>query len=87
MSRTTNPFGDLADLERWVAWRPEPRGGRPTKIPYAPDGRRAKADDPSTWGTRSAAEYRAKELINGQAAASVSSSAIAAATSIWLVWI
>src|SRR4051794_600195 len=66
MSGTTNPFGDLAGLERWVAWRPETRGGRLTKVPYAPDGRRSKAGDPSTWGSRSAAEHRAKKLINGQ---------------------
>jgi putative DNA primase/helicase len=52
---------------RWVAWRNEMRGNppKPTKVPYAPDGRRAKADDPSTWGTRSEAEERVKNIVNG----------------------
>jgi len=56
----------LACEPRWVAWRNEPRGGKPTKVPYAPDGRKAKADDPSTWGTRKAAEARASRIVNGQ---------------------
>jgi hypothetical protein len=50
---------------RWVAWRNETRGGKPTKVPYAADGRKAKADDPSTWGTRKAAEARASRIVNG----------------------
>ena len=49
----------LAGEPRWVAWRNERRGDKLAKIPYAPDGRKAKADDPSTWGTRIAAETRA----------------------------
>ena len=56
----------LAREPRWVAWRYESRGGKPTKIPYAPDGKRAKADDPSTWGTRTAAQTRAAKIVNGQ---------------------
>jgi primase-polymerase (primpol)-like protein len=55
----------LADEPRWVAWRSELRGGKPTKIPYAPRGGKAKADDPSTWGIRTAAEVRAREIVNG----------------------
>ena len=55
----------LSDEPRWVAWRYELRGGKPTKVPYAPDGRRAKADDPSTWGTRAEAKVRASKIING----------------------
>ena len=46
---------DLAGEPRWVAWRNEPRAGSPekvTKVPYSPRGRKAKADDPATWGTR-----------------------------------
>jgi len=50
----------LAYERRWVAWRTELRGGKPTKVPYAPLGGRAKADDPSTWGTRAEAEGRAQ---------------------------
>ena len=56
----------LAREPRWVAWRYESRGGKPTKIPYAPDGKRAKADDPSTWGTRTAAQARAAKIVDGQ---------------------
>jgi hypothetical protein len=56
----------LAQSRRWVAWRNELRGEKPTKIPYAPGGRRAKADDPATWGTRSEAEARARRIVNGQ---------------------
>jgi hypothetical protein len=41
------PLDLLADEPRWVAWRNEDRGRKPTKIPYAPKGQRAKADDPS----------------------------------------
>jgi hypothetical protein len=55
----------LAELSRWVAWRNEQRRGKSTKVPYAPNGRRAKEDDPSTWGTRDEAEARAAKLVNG----------------------
>jgi predicted P-loop ATPase len=48
---------------RWVAWQTEDRpGGKPTKVPYAPDGRKAMADKPRTWGTRAEAEARAARL-------------------------
>jgi putative DNA primase/helicase len=46
------PFDTFAQERRWVAWRYELRGGKLTKVPYAPFGGRAKAGDPSTWGTR-----------------------------------
>ena len=59
-------FAALAVEPRWVAWRNELRGGKLTKVPYAPDGKRAKADDPSTWGTRTAAQARAAKSVNGQ---------------------
>jgi hypothetical protein len=57
-------FDSLADEPRWVAWRSELRGGKPTKIPYAPRGGKAKADDPSTWGSRAAAEACAARIVN-----------------------
>jgi hypothetical protein len=60
------PLDALAHQARWVAWRSEPRGRRVTKVPYAPTGRRAKADDPGTWGTRAEAEATAKKIANGQ---------------------
>ncbi|HEY1432717.1 MAG TPA: hypothetical protein VGF39_13995 [Stellaceae bacterium] len=58
-------FDHLADLARWVAWREELRNDVATKIPYAPSGKRAKANDPQTWGTRAAAANRARILLNG----------------------
>ena len=49
-------LADLADRPIWVAWRSVARGGKATKIPYSPiSHNRAKADDPSTWGTFSQA--------------------------------
>jgi len=56
----------LADEKRWVAWRNELRGGKLTKVPYAADGKKAKADDPATWGIRAEAEAAATKLVNGQ---------------------
>jgi hypothetical protein len=58
-------FDTLAHEARWVAWRNEPRGRKSTKVPYAPNGKRAKADDPATWGTREEAERCAAKLVNG----------------------
>jgi putative DNA primase/helicase len=57
-------LASLSALLRWVAWQTEGRGpqGKPTKVPYGPDGRKARADAPSTWGTRAAAEARAAKL-------------------------
>jgi hypothetical protein len=57
----------LADAPRWVAWQTENRmdiKGKltPTKVPYAPDGGKAHADKPHTWGTRAAADRRAAKL-------------------------
>jgi hypothetical protein len=55
----------LSDHPRWVAWQTEEREpGKPrTKVPYSPvSGAKARADDPSTWGSRSAAEARAARL-------------------------
>jgi hypothetical protein len=55
----------LADKRRWIAWRSETRNGKATKIPYSPHGGKAKADDPSTWGTRAEAESMARLLTKG----------------------
>jgi predicted P-loop ATPase len=63
--KSGTPLDALAHNPRWVAWRVELRGAKPTKVPYAPNGKKAKADDPATWGTRAAAEARAKKLVNG----------------------
>lgn len=54
----------FAELPRWVAWQTElrPNGKASTKVPYAPDGRKAKANAPRTWGLRDIAEERAALL-------------------------
>jgi hypothetical protein len=49
----------LATFPHWVAWQVESRnGGKPTKVPYSPRGKKARADAPITWGTRAEAEAR-----------------------------
>lgn len=56
----------LAEQVRWVTWRNESRNGKATKVPYSPrNDRRAKADDPATWGTRAEAEAAVPRLVNG----------------------
>jgi hypothetical protein len=56
-------LASLAPLACWVAWQTEDREhGKPTKIPYAPDGRKARADAPKTWGNRDQAEAMAARL-------------------------
>jgi putative DNA primase/helicase len=55
----------FADEPRWIAWRNETRNVKATKVPYAPQGGKAKADDPATWGIRVAAEARAAKIVNG----------------------
>ncbi len=47
--------GALTRLRQWVLWRWESGDdGRPTKVPYTPDGRHAKSTDPATWSEFSA---------------------------------
>ena len=55
---------DLSAAPRWVAWQTEDRTpGKATKVPYSPTtGRKARADDPTTWGTREQAEALAAKL-------------------------
>jgi hypothetical protein len=49
-----------------VTWRNEQRNGKVAKVPYSPrTGRRAKADDPTTWATRADAEAAVPGLVNG----------------------
>jgi putative DNA primase/helicase len=40
---------ELRALDQWVCWREESRNGKPTKVPYKPDGRPAASNDPTTW--------------------------------------
>jgi predicted P-loop ATPase len=50
-------LSSLADVPRWVMWKNIKRNGKLTKVPYDPrTGREAKANDPTTWATRTDAE-------------------------------
>jgi putative DNA primase/helicase len=62
----TAAFDFLGFEARWVCWRNENRNGRTSKVPHSPTGGPAKADDPKTWNTRSAAEIRVPHLVNGE---------------------
>jgi putative DNA primase/helicase len=59
MKELTHQFGGQPV---WVAWKNEVRNGKPTKVPHAPKGGRAKADDPDTWGTLAQAEAQARYI-------------------------
>lgn len=41
----------LTARDQWVCWRKETREGKPTKVPYQTDGRKADTTDPTTWTT------------------------------------
>jgi len=45
----------LKDQKQWALWKKETRKGKPAKVPYQPDGKRAKSNDASTWCTFAAA--------------------------------
>ncbi len=45
---------ELKSLRQWAMWRKETRDGKPAKVPYQPNGMRAKSNDASTWCTFSA---------------------------------
>lgn len=60
------PIATLDDLNQqsvWMAWRNELRDGKLTKVPYSPHGGPGKVNDPSTWGKREAADYKAAQII------------------------
>lgn len=52
---TENIPQELKALTQWVLWRQEIRDGKPTKVPYQANGRRADATRPETWTAFSAA--------------------------------
>ena len=59
-------LASLARLPIWVGWRKERLRGRWVKRPYDPaTGHWAEADNPTTWGTRSAAEKWASDEGDG----------------------
>jgi len=48
---------ELIQRNQWCLWRIEPdSNGRPTKVPYRPDGRKAASNDPRTWSAFSAVQ-------------------------------
>jgi putative DNA primase/helicase len=47
----TPALRELIAIDRWVCWRHETVNGRPTKVPYQPNGWKAATDDPATWTT------------------------------------
>jgi putative DNA primase/helicase len=47
----TNIPQELKAHPNWVVWRTEERDGKPTKVPYHPDGYKASSTDPGTWST------------------------------------
>ncbi len=40
----------LREEPRWAVWRYEERDGQRTKVPYRPDGRKARVNRPEDWG-------------------------------------
>src|SRR4051794_24543866 len=47
---------ELTQRSQWCLWRIEPdKKGRPTKVPYRVDGRKASSTDRTTWGPFTAA--------------------------------
>lgn len=57
MPQKTNTHGfefgnipqELKQLPQWVLWKREKRNGKPTKVPYQINGRRASHSNPGTW--------------------------------------
>ena len=41
----------LVKLPHWVLWRWEKAGKKYTKVPYQPNGKKAKNNDPKTWNS------------------------------------
>jgi hypothetical protein len=67
LSAASITLASLAPHPVWVGWKKETRGGKPTKLPYDPKtGRKAKADNSSTWATRNEADkWAAKTRADG----------------------
>ena len=42
---------ELQQQRRWVLWKLETVNGKQTKVPYQPNGRKAMANNPTTWST------------------------------------
>lgn len=55
MPRIENLPPSLKPLKQWMVWRFVERDGKRTKAPYQSNGKLAKTNDPTTWGTLEAA--------------------------------
>lgn len=44
-------ISQLKEQRRWMLWKLETIGGKQTKVPYQPSGRKAMANNPATWHT------------------------------------
>lgn len=42
---------EMTTEDRWVLWKYVDRAGKPSKIPYQPNGVAAKSNDPATWSS------------------------------------
>ncbi len=40
---------EIKATNQWAMWRKELRDGKLAKVPYQPDGRKARSNDPGTW--------------------------------------
>ncbi len=49
IAQTLTVPDDLVELDSWVLWRYEVRGGKKTKVPYAVTGRKASSINPQDW--------------------------------------
>jgi putative DNA primase/helicase len=41
----------MKQMDQWVLWKCERRVGKPTKVPYQPNGKKASTTDESTWSS------------------------------------
>ena len=54
---------ELLNVANWCVWNYEKRGDAVTKVPYSPiTGRKAKSNDPKTWGSHSQALQALSQL-------------------------
>src|SRR5437660_659918 len=53
---------ELKEQRRWVLWKLETVNGKLTKVPYQPNGRKAMANNPSTWHTHAECDAVASQF-------------------------
>jgi putative DNA primase/helicase len=40
---------EVTSTNNWAMWKRETKDGKPAKVPYQPNGRKARSNDPKTW--------------------------------------